>query len=337
MEKIYATSPETMSFSGPFLLKTLTPQKAILIKNRSYWDQSKVKLMKAVLNVEVDKQKQQELYRSELTSMVELDGKERKNKKELIKVLKSVSDFLEMNEKDEIFQNERIRKAIRLQINSKKIKQKFPNSFVSARGVIPPMSKSNKFIDVQPSEAKSKVLLAKGYQELGIKQLHDLKLLTYNDDRSIILAEQVKEQLNKIGIKVTIKKLAPSKKSQAESEGNFDLSISEWSLKYPNALEVLSLWESNADTNISGFADHHYDALIQQASLEANPAKREQLLQQAQRYLIVDKAAVVPLVYVNDCRLQKSYVKNVVYHPFGADYSLKWATYHPPKQIEATK
>ncbi|MCH5585712.1 peptide ABC transporter substrate-binding protein [Shimazuella sp. AN120528] len=342
----YATSPETMSFTGPFVLQSFTPQKAELIKNKSYWDQAKVKLTAVDINVEVDQNKQIEDYKSELTSNIKSNGINLRNSKDyrsVINVSRGVSDFLEMNEAKMTLKNESIRKAITLQINNKEIQKFLSDGSVAAKGVIPPVLKTNNNkvinskVQITYSQKAVKDSLSKGYQELGVSKLPDLKLLTYNDNRSILLAKEIKKQLGTIGINVTIERLDPSEKYKKESEGDFDLSISEWSLKYNDPDEFLSLWKSNSDTNISRFADPHYDSLLNQASLESNPTKRTQLLQEAERYLIVDKAVVMPLIYVNDLRLQKPYVKNVLYHPFGADYSLKWATYQPPKQVEATK
>lgn len=342
----YATSPETMSFTGPFQLQSFTPQKAHLIRNTNYWDQSKVKLSKVEINVEVDQKKQIDLYESELTTNTKSNNislKSAKKYKNVINVSRGVSDFLEINGVKGPLKNNSIRKAIASLINKQEIQKSLLDGSVAAKGVIPPVLKTinnkpiNTLIEIRFSQVEAKKLLVKGYQELGVSKLPDLKLLTYSDSRSIMLAHKIQKQLSVIGINVIIEKLSPQEKYKKESEGNFDLSISEWSLKYNDPVEFLSLWESDSEANISNFTDAHYDSLLDQALLETNPTKRTQLLQEAERYLIVDKAVVVPLIYVNDLRLQKPYVKNVLYHPFGADYSLKWAAYQPPKQVEATK
>jgi oligopeptide transport system substrate-binding protein len=48
-------------------------------------------------------------------------------------------------------------------------------------------------------------------------------------------------------------------------------------------------------------------------------------LAQAEKFLIVEDQAAIPLYYVNDSTLIKQRVHSFIRHPFGPPYSFKWA------------
>jgi oligopeptide transport system substrate-binding protein len=328
----YAEYPDTMSYSGPFIIKSFIPERVELEKNDKYWDAKNIYLSGAIIQVEVDAPKTEMLFRSELAAMAML-GDLPEDQTGVFKVTRSISNFLEMNENKRLWQNKFVRQAVQLQLQQL---EGLPDTMVSAKGLLPPGTLSqNKDLHLPVEQAKQ--LLEKGLTELGLSGDQEILLLTYDDEISVALAEKIRDQLAIIGFTVKIEKLTSVAKTKKKKKGEFDLSLGEWSLKYPDALEFLSRWSSDPKVHLFGFADPKYDSLLQQASITADPTKRIQLLQQAERYLIEEQAAVVPLAYINDIRLQKPYVKNVLYHPFGADYSLKWASYTPPKQVEATK
>ncbi|WP_028776831.1 peptide ABC transporter substrate-binding protein [Shimazuella kribbensis] len=337
----YATSPvpESMSYSGPYQLKSFNPGSAVLIKNPVYWDSRNVKLKEIKIDVKVDEDKRSSLYKSELTSMSKTNKKQREN----FKQQKAISTYLIFNQGKENLQNFKLRQAIQLALNTTEMVTDLSDESSAASSLVPPVLITNQRkafktdLQLKSNLTESKRLLHAGLTDLGISGSLNLSLLTYDDSRSLAIANEIKKQLLKVGILVNIEKYNVKKKEEKESNGEYDLSINEWFAEYHDPSIFLNIFTSKAMENTSNFSDKQYDTLIEKASLEANPAKRDQYLHQAEKYLIVDKAVIKPLVYVNDLRLQKPYVKNVLYHPFGADYSLKWATYQPPKQIEATK
>jgi oligopeptide transport system substrate-binding protein len=335
----YATSPvpESMSFTGPYQLKSFNPESAVLIKNPSYWDSKNVKLAEVKIDVKVDQEKRASLYKSELSSMTKVNTNQKGN----IKQLKAISTYLIFNQKN--LQNLKVRQAIQLALNTKEMVSHLADGSSESMSLVPPVLITDKKkvfktnLHLKSHISESKRLLQEGLKDLGISEPLSLSLLTYDDSRSLRIANEIKKQLLNVGVLVNIEKYNVKKKEEKEENGDYDLSINEWFAEYHDPSIFLNIFTSKAMENTSNFSDKHYDTLIEKASIEANPAKRDQYLHQAEKYLIEDKAVIKPLVYVNDLRLQKSYVKNVLYHPFGADYSLKWATYQPPKQIEATK
>jgi oligopeptide transport system substrate-binding protein len=340
----FGTSAETMSFTGPFKLKAFTPEKALLEKNMSYWDQGKVNLKEAIINVEVDIDKSIQNYKSELTSLINVDSPKKISKNnygEFKKNPKAITDFLVFNHKSNFFANSNIRKSILLAINKKSIVMS--NGPTDAKDFIPPVIKSNKEvfrsgIDVSNQVNRAKEFLELGIKEVGLKENKLLTIVTYNDKPSIDLANQVKKILHdELGLNTVVRSYDSKRKKQVELSGDFDLSIFEWSAKYHEPLNFLTFMKSNETTNTSGFNSSHYDALLSQAEMQSDGVKRTKLLNDAEKYLIMDQIALVPLIHINSYHLEKKYVKNILFHPFRTEYTLKWATYQPPKKVEATK
>lgn len=336
----YTATPEQMSFSGPFLLKTVTPKKAVLMKNNMYWDKAHVNLPEVNINVEVDPEKQVDLYNSELTGMMKLDPhyiSQLQTKANLIAISKATTDYIEMNEQKQLLQNIHIRKAIQLALKRNDMVAGLKDGSTVANEIVPPTIKTytgesfHADFSLQSNIDEAKADLAQGLKEVGISNPPTLTLLTYNFPHFVTLASYVQKQLKEIGLHVMIKKYDPSQKSELDAAGKYDLSISEWVVYNHDPSSFLGLWHSGTFVNISGFHNQAYDRLLDQAANETDPNKQISLYKQAEQFLIVNQAVIVPLVYTGDLRLQKPYVHNVYYHPFGAEYSLKWATYSPKK------
>jgi oligopeptide transport system substrate-binding protein len=255
----------------------------------------------------------------------------------LKKINKESVDFLEMNQKNELLKNKNIRKSIQLSINKDILVSKVEDGSFKTNGILP-MSRHSRVLErSNPNIEQSKLLLQKGCVEESDNCSIELDLITYNIPHYVLIADQIKKQLEEIGIIVNLAKYDIDKKSELDTKGKYDLSVAGWSSYYFQPIDNLKLWYSKDSRNISGFKNKNYDLLIEKAELEINSQKRKKLIQDAEQLLVQEEAAVVPLLNRSDLRLQKSYVKNVLYHPFGADYTLKWATYQPPKKIAATK
>jgi oligopeptide transport system substrate-binding protein len=151
-----------------------------------------------------------------------------------------------------------------------------------------------------------------------------LKLLVYDDDRKIV-ALYVQEQLEKyLGIPVEISVEPAKKKAKLEMNRKFDMSIFRWTADYDDPMTFLDLWETKNGLNFGRWTNPRFDQLIEQSRNMTDYQLRNKSLIEAEKLLLQDYAAA-PLYYENHVFfMQKSYVKNMVHHPVGAAYSLKW-------------
>ena len=106
------------------------------------------------------------------------------------------------------------------------------------------------------------------------------------DDTQLVAAE-----LNKIGIRTTLKALEGASAFKAYAEGNFTLigaQINTPSLNEPSSLFDL-LYHSTGARNYGRFKDAKMDRLIEQARREPDVAKRRAIYHELQRYILTEE------------------------------------------------
>ncbi len=99
-----------------------------------------------------------------------------------------------------------------------------------------------------------------------------------------------------------------------------------WFGDYDDANTFMELMYSRFGLNGTGYLSAEYDSLVDQASFEADPARRRALLQAAERQLLED-LPIIPLYhYVNKHLLKpyvKGYVGNVLDHHYSKDLRIE--------------
>ncbi|MCA1666549.1 MAG: peptide ABC transporter substrate-binding protein [Thermomicrobia bacterium] len=90
-----------------------------------------------------------------------------------------------------------------------------------------------------------------------------------------------------------------------------------WVAQYPDAQDFLDvLFHSGSPRNYSNYSNPNVDALLDQASVEQDAAKRAALYQQAQQQ-ILDDVAIIPLYHGTDYELVKPSVKGLTITAMG--------------------
>ena len=165
---------------------------------------------------------------------------------------------------------------------------------------------------------------AKGVEELG-GTAPKLTLLTAVgpdfDDVVVFLQDQYRTVL---GADVTINAMTQKARNDIMNNEVYDFALSAWGADYDDAMTWLELW-----TSTTGYRGHYahpnYIALVDAAMLEGDPAKRLEIMLEAET-LLLDTDVVVSGVYDRGFSyLQKPSVKGIVFHPVGQPMDLKWA------------
>ena len=115
--KNYGTSSKTMVYNGPFVSKGWTGSNLSwkLVKNKDYWDKSKVKLSKINYSVQKTPSTAYNLYQSNKLDATILDSqqtKKLKHQKGYTLRDTAATFYLQFNQKKKIFQNADLRRAI---------------------------------------------------------------------------------------------------------------------------------------------------------------------------------------------------------------------------------
>jgi oligopeptide transport system substrate-binding protein len=163
--------------------------------------------------------------------------------------------------------------------------------------------------------AKAKDLFQQGIKEVGDNPT--IELLSYDDSVARDIATFFQSQLKKIGLKTTIKIQPFDRKLELEANGSFQLSFQGWIGDYNDPMTFLDLWTSDSSFNTGKYSNADYDKLIGDAKVEADFAKRMDMLLEAEKLLIEDDAALAPLYFDGRSYLLRPTITRFVNLPYG--------------------
>lgn len=330
----YAGDADKMVYNGPFVMSDWKHQHSYrFVKNEHYWDRENVHLDEVNVQIVPNAEKAMALYVSNKADVVMLSNdliEAFKDSEEFVSVNSGTVHFLRFNTDFSIFSNKNIRKAFSLALNREKLIETRLKDDVPAGGMVPPLvmgyegyfrEHANEYVKHDPDKARS--LLQKGMRELGIDTLPTIELLVYDDDRKLI-ALTLKEQLQKtLGAKIRINPLPQKQKFEMEEQGKFHLTFVRWTGDYNDPMTFLDVWHSQNALNFGHWSNGLFDELIERSRENPDFKSREEDLIEAEK-ILVEEAGAAPLYYEKEAFLQRAYVKNLVRHPVGAKYTLKW-------------
>lgn len=185
----------------------------------------------------------------------------------------SVFDTLIPNTKKLALSDSSVRKAILYAINRENIVSKVFNSNASIVEV--PIHSTSRFYSAdilsEHSLDKAKqILLNAGWKlENGTWgksisktncKLNFTLILNKNNKEHVLAAESIKEYLQDIGIKVTIKSLTWNDYKSALENGNFDLAMASFDIK--NETSLIEMLDENSSSNYTGYTSKDMSELI---------------------------------------------------------------------------
>jgi len=98
-----------------------------------------------------------------------------------------------------------------------------------------------------------------------------------------------------------------------------------WCADYPDSNNWLNeVFNSKSGQNYAMFNNAEFDALVEQAAGESDPAVRQDLYAQAEKIFIDDETAIAPIYYYTYVRLYKPWMTDVVISPVSGDPVSQW-------------
>lgn len=301
----YGTSIKNFIINGPYKLKVFDPFKIIVSKNDLYWNSKEVYINKISFLDVNNNDEINNLYMSDEADLAPGDKEFYTNI-----TLSAGTRFIVLNNK--------------ISTKDKKLLASTIKAIDFSEGL-----ESTKLI---PSSLNTSSLHNERIEFIRINEndkleAKNLDIIT-NEHSSYmksveLLQREIKEKLK---IELGLIQLKSFKKQrELEKKGEFDLSLTSWLADYHDPLTFLDIFTTNAVENTSGYSNPKFDQLVAQAHEEIDPKKQAKLIAEAENILVNEDIAVIPLYQKVIPRLQKPYVQGVVYHPYGAEYSLKWA------------
>lgn len=322
-------NPETSVANGPFYLAEYVPEQYfVLKKNEKYWNVDAVKLDQITYRFFDSQEAMANAYESgevdvapglQSTVMELYEGQE-----DLVVTDTIATRYIYPNLNVKPLDDVRVRKAINLAIDREELckivgEDTEPTVNLIAK-YMADKTTGEYFVDgaEKPFEEnleEAKKLLA----DAGYPDGEGFPTLTYNyptlemdSDTAQVIQEQLKQNLN-INIELNAQELQVNYTERRA--GNFDLCRMNWTADFADPYTYLSMLLSNGTYNCSGIRDEKYDALVEQSDTETDPAKRAELMHEAELYAVGEQFYIIPLYAMKSCNLIRPGITGVTQNP----------------------
>nr|WP_246715184.1 peptide ABC transporter substrate-binding protein [Aestuariivirga litoralis] len=222
--------------------------------------------------------------------------------------------------------NVELRNAISMVIDRDQLAEKvWKNSMLPGWSLVPPGVKGYTTVTMDystMSQLDREDAAKKVFDKLGISPEHPQKVeIRYNtSENHKNTAVAIQEMLKPWGFDVTfVTTDGKTHYSYLEQKGDFDIARAGWIADFKDPVTFLNLGHTGDGNNYGEYSSKEYDALLDQASTEADPAKRMDELSKAEAILIKDQPLLPLLTYANHNLVSPKlhgYVDNVMdVHP----------------------
>ncbi len=333
----WATEAKTHVGNGPFKIESWEHKnKMVLVKNENYWDKDAVKLDRIEFAMIEDENTELSMWENgELDwagapmSSLPLDAVPALKESGKFKNYVTISTYMfKMNTEKPPFNNVKIRKAFAYAINRKEITDAvLQQGQIPATGYVPPtmgLNPDGYFKDNDVDTAKK--LLAEGMKELGITKLPPITFSYNNKGENAKIAEAVQDQWRK-SLGVDVKLEAKEWKVYIEDlhQGNFQIGRMSWLGDFNDPINFLEVFkEKMGGNNDTRWENAKYKELLNQSAKETDPAKRKEILKQAEA-ILMDEMPMTPIYFRTESYVKNDKVKDVILDPLG-NVDFKWAT-----------
>lgn len=304
----YMTEAEYFCTNGPFKMTSWTHESNIVLdKNTDYYRADDVDINKITYVMLNTADTAMNSFKAGEVDMIGLTGDQAKQMKEEGYPVQSYSDGSEfhilMNCNDKYLSNKNLRKAIDLAYSrTNYISAILKDESLPAESFTNPGVKCNDkpFADTVKEKLgvlnapDANVEEAKKYLDTALKELNctveDLnKHLSMNCGDSDIATQQAaffQEQLRtNLGLEIEIKSMTTKAQSQERVNRNYVMDFTGWGPDYNDPMTFLNMWVTGSGNNSVDWSNERYDELIDLASKEMDPVKREEYFIECEKIL----------------------------------------------------
>lgn len=319
--------------NGPFLLtEHVQHSHYVLTKNETYWDKDNVALSEVnVQIVESSATANNEFvagtvdYLGSPYGEVSLDMIEKFDEHGLLNRKPTSAIYWYMiNNTDPVMQNVNIRKALGYAIDRQSIVDNITKGGqVPALGYVPPVipgfeEDRGYFKDADFDTARE--FLKVGLEELGMKDPSELTVhLSINTSEAhSIIAQFIQETWAKeLGINTEIDNSEWQVYLDKLQQKDYQVGRLGWTGKYNDATTYLDNFKTIENgNNQAGWENEEYTALLDKAMFELDPAKRLDILKEAEA-LIISEMPVIPIYFYSNTFVKKENLKGMEYDGVG--------------------
>jgi oligopeptide transport system substrate-binding protein len=342
----YATNSDTMIYNGPFSLADWDGTgNWKYVKNDKYWDADTVKLDEIIVDVVKETSTGVQLYEQGKKDRVLLSAEyamQYADHADIINELETAVFYFKMNQvrdgKPTALANSDIRKAIARGFNKEELAEAvLANGSIAANSLVPIeftydedgkdyRDYSKEFAVYNVEEAQE--FWKKGLEALGTDKV-TLEILGGDTENAKKQQEWFKSELerNLPGLTISLKEVPFAVRLELDDASNYDIQSAGWGPDFQDPISFMELFVTTSPQNKMNYSNPAYDKLIEstKTTYATDPVKRFEVFAEAEKMLLEDDAAIAPTYQRGRMVLMNPAVKDLATHPFGGDYSYKWA------------
>ncbi len=335
-DKYFLEADKTVS-SGPYILKEWVHNSHLKFeKNPTYWDAANIKTESIILKL-IDSNVASSNFKNgevDITAVNFEQSNEFKGKPELVQANDGGVWYLLFNTKVKPLNNMKIRKALSMAIDKKKLIQKsLDNSEKAVKSFVPGgigirgLSKDfaeevpTSLPEFNPEEAKK--LLAEGLKEEGLAKFPELELLFGEGMNTKIISEYIQEEFKKnLGIDIKLSVVKGKERIQKTKQRTYQITLHNWTGDFLDPITYLDLFESKNANNRGDYTNPKYDELVKKVKSTADPAVRVPAMMEMEK-IIAEEVPVAVLFQRQKRYLVNPKVKGVTFLSIGGEYFLR--------------
>lgn len=341
----YAKNAENLVYNGPYTLAKWEGSQATTwqyAKNDQYWDKDNVSMDKITFNVSKDPQAAANAFEAgeadvtpKLSTAAVLEKYQDDKRK--VQWLEPTVFWLKMNQKNEALANENIRRAIAMSFDKEALVNdvlqngsvpayyEVPQDFVKDASGKDFREGNGDLLKMNKEEAKK--LFAKGLEELGQSEV-TINYLGDDTESAKTIAAYMKDQLEGTldGLTINVQSVPFATRLDRDTSENYDLQVAGWGPDYLDPITFSDLFITGGGNNHMNYSSKKYDQLIKdaQGKLADKPEERWAALQEAEKVLLEEDAALAPIYQRSSNVLVSDKLEGFTYHLVGPEYSYKW-------------
>ena len=317
--------PRTWVSNGPFILSAWRPGTSLeLTRNVTYWDRASVQIEHVEYQIASDQNSQFAAYRAGQLDMTDtvpsnaIGSLRKEHPNELVIAPYLATAYFGLNfVAGQLHGNIKLRKALSMAIDRRRLVNALALGQISAYGFVPPGTwnyEPQRWEWASLDDANRVIEARRLYKEAGYSVDTPLSLrLLFNSSPSIkqtaiMIAAMWKEELG-IDTRLTDEEFRVFLQTRRDRK-KWDVVRLAWNADYNDASNFLDIFRLTSANNDTGYANPIFEKYLDDAAKTANQETRRSLLQKAERTMLADYP-VIPLYFFVSKRLVKPYVFGV--------------------------
>ena len=323
--------------NGPFVLKDWRHNDLLrVVKNKTYWDASHVKLKEIDLVMVPEDTELKMFEKGDLDwagsplsilpvgSLAELKKSGKLHVKPFL-----ATYFFRTNVEADLFQHPLMRKAFAEAIKRSEIVEHVTQGGqLPATGLLPPSLRGKKdgaLVDGDIETAQKD--FEKALEMLGMarQELPSISLMYVSGERNHLIAQVAQEQWRKaLQVNVELQPVERKVFFDRLSKKNYQLAAGDWTADYNDGMNFLEIFKFKAGgSNNTAWENPRYRELLDRAAETAEAGERQHLFQQCEN-ILMQEMPIIPLFHYTMLYLSNEKIKDVVLSNLGS-IDFKWA------------